>query len=148
MNKNFDELLEKHNLKKTAPRFSVLEVLSSRQVATSQPDLEEIIGKSIDRVTLYRILKTFEEKGIIHKIIDLNGTANYAFCHSSCSEHHHHDEHLHFNCTVCHSVYCLDDMKIPDLKLPDGFIASSISIIATGVCNKCRQAEESASNNK
>lgn len=138
MQGNFDQILEKHNLKKTAPRYSVLEVLSKRDVATSQPNLEEILGKDVDRVTLYRILKTFEEKGIIHKIIDANGTANYAVCHSSCTEHQHRDEHLHFNCTVCKKVYCLNDVHIPSLTLPSGFEASNINLVASGVCPACK----------
>ena len=96
---SFEELLDKHHLKKTSPRLKVLSVLSAKDVATSQPDLETVMV-DIDRVTLYRILNAFEEKGIIHKVFDLNGTANYAVCSSNCEENHHHDEHLHFNCTV------------------------------------------------
>lgn len=142
MQGKFDELLEKHSLKKTSPRFRVLEVLSNRNVATSQPNLEDILGKEVDRVTLYRILKTFEEKGIIHKIIDSNGTANYAVCHSSCTEHQHRDEHLHFNCTVCKNVYCLNDVHIPNVILPGGFEASTINLIATGICPGCKAASE------
>lgn len=138
MARKFDNLLEKHNLKKTAPRNSVLEILSKREVATSQPDLEHIIGKDVDRVTLYRILKTFEEKGIIHKIIDINGTANYAFCHGECSEHHHQDEHIHFNCTECLGVYCINDVSIPAIQLPEGFKANAISMVVSGVCARCQ----------
>ena len=139
MERKFDHLLEKHNLKKTGPRNSVLEILSGREVATSQPDLEEIVGKEIDRVTLYRILKTFEEKGIIHKIIDLNGTANYAICDSDCTAHKHQDEHLHFNCTVCHNLYCLNDVHIPSIQFPQGFNVSAVSLMASGVCDKCSE---------
>jgi Fur family ferric uptake transcriptional regulator len=135
---DFNELLEKHHLKKTAPRVQVLSILKSRTMATSQPELEEITGKAIDRVTLYRILSTFEEKGIIHKVLDLNGTANYAFCSASCNEHEHHDEHLHFNCTVCEHVYCLNDLHIPAIAFPEGFKASAINLTASGVCDKCR----------
>ncbi len=72
---NFEVLLEKHHLKKTGPRLKVLSMLSAKNVATSQPDLEGVMN-DIDRVTLYRILSAFEEKGIIHKVFDLNGTAN------------------------------------------------------------------------
>jgi len=103
---NFESLLEKHHLKKTGPRLKVLSMLSAKNVATSQPDLEGVMN-DIDRVTLYRILNAFEEKGIIHKVFDLNGTANYAMCSSNCGEDHHHDEHLHFNCTLCKNVYGL-----------------------------------------
>ncbi|KAA8485259.1 Fur family ferric uptake transcriptional regulator [Arcticibacter tournemirensis] len=141
MDRKFDQLLEKHNLKKTTPRYSVLGILSSREMATSQPDLEEVLGKEIDRVTLYRILKTFEEKGIIHKIIDLNGTANYALCQSECKEHEHHDEHLHFNCTVCGKLFCLNGTHLPPINLPAGFKAKSVSLIVSGVCDKCSTAD-------
>ncbi|WP_207425730.1 Fur family transcriptional regulator [Pedobacter sp. SYSU D00535] len=139
--RRFDQLLEKNNLKKTQPRLSVLKVLASRKTATSQPALEEILGAEIDRVTLYRVLRTFEEKGIIHKVIDLNGTANYATCDESCTEHAHDDRHVHFNCTHCLHVYCLDSLHIPALTMPAGFTASQMNLIVYGICEECNEKE-------
>ena len=135
-NFHFEDLLNKHHLKKTAPRLRVLSMMSSRSAATSQPDLESVMN-DIDRVTLYRILNAFEEKGIIHKVFDLNGTANYALCTSNCNEGHHHDEHLHFNCINCKNVYCLDDMHLPAINLPNGFEPTGFTLYATGLCPKC-----------
>jgi Fur family ferric uptake transcriptional regulator len=135
-NHTFEALLEKHHLKKTGPRLKVLSMLSAKSVATSQPDLESVMV-DIDRVTLYRILSAFEEKGIIHKVFDLNGTANYAMCASDCGENHHHDQHLHFNCTNCNNVYCLDDLELPPLNLPAGFKPKGFTVYATGLCPKC-----------
>src|SRR6478735_1337950 len=126
---NFESLLKKHQLKRTEPRLRVLDMLSKKKVATSQPDLESVIG-DVDRVTLYRILSAFEEKGIIHKVFDLNGTANYALCANDCDEHDHHDEHLHFNCTNCKNVYCLDEMDMPPIVLPAGFQLEGLSFSA------------------
>jgi Fur family transcriptional regulator, ferric uptake regulator len=137
----FEELLERHHLKKTAPRLKVLSMLSEKNVATSQPDLETVMV-DIDRVTLYRILNTFEEKGIIHKVFDLNGTANYAMCFSECEENHHHDEHLHFNCTNCKNVYCLDDLHLPPIHLPNGFKSEGFTLYANGLCPKCNKVQE------
>ena len=134
----FAALLEKHHLKKTGPRLKVLSMLSAKNVATSQPDLEGVMD-DIDRVTLYRILNAFEEKGIIHKVFDLNGTANYAMCSSNCGENHHHDEHLHFNCINCNNVYCLDDMHLPAINLPNGFRPDGFTLYATGLCPKCNR---------
>lgn len=145
---NFDQLLEKNDLKKTKPRLSVLKILTSRETATSQPDLEEILGKDVDRVTLYRVLKTFEEKGIIHKIIDLNGTANYATCDESCTEHEHNDKHVHFNCTVCFNVYCLDELRVPTLSMPDGFTAAKVNLIVYGICDSCNKRAREVIENK
>jgi len=136
----YEDLLLKNGLKRTGARLQVLDVLTHRNSATSQPYLENVIGKDIDRVTLYRILKTFEEKGIIHRILDKQGTANYAICSSSCTENHHHDEHVHFNCNNCLRVYCLDDVKIPSLKIEKGFKIEDINLIVSGICKDCNQA--------
>ncbi|MBD1394384.1 Fur family transcriptional regulator [Mucilaginibacter glaciei] len=135
-NYQFEDLLDKHQLKKTAPRLRVLSMMYSKNTATSQPDLESVMN-DIDRVTLYRILNVFEEKGIIHKVFDLNGTANYAVCHSDCGANHHHDEHLHFNCTGCKNVYCLNELTLPAITLPAGFRAEDFTLYASGLCPRC-----------
>ncbi|PWK77242.1 Fur family ferric uptake transcriptional regulator [Mucilaginibacter oryzae] len=138
MGKDFTGLLQKNHLHVTAPRLSVLELIDSRESATSQPYLEKNINQGVDRVTLYRILKTFEEKGILHKVIDANGTANYAMCSEDCREGHHHDEHVHFNCTNCQQLYCLRDFELPPLKLPPGYTAENINMLISGVCEHCK----------
>ena len=131
-----DELLKAHGLKNTRQRQIVLEQLAKVNTAVSQPELEKILGKEMDRVTLYRILSSFEEKGIVHSILDLNGTTNYASCSSSCTAVEHHDEHLHFNCTNCLKIYCLD-IKIPNVKMPAGFKAANMTTTASGICKNC-----------
>ncbi len=136
--KDFKGLLKAHQLKITGPRLKVLDIMAQRSAATSQPMLEKTIGDSIDRVTLYRVLSTFEEKGIIHKVFDLNGTATYAFCSSTCDEHHHRDQHLHFMCTNCNSVYCLSKVELPPLSLPPGFGIEQWSVNASGICARCQ----------
>jgi len=133
----FEKLLVKNGLKRTTPRLQVLEILSGRDSATSQPYLEQVMGKDADRVTLYRVLQAFEEKGIIHKVLDQQGTANYAICSDNCSAHEHRDEHVHFNCDNCHKIYCLDSVKIPALKVPAGFKVEHLNLIATGICASC-----------
>jgi Fur family ferric uptake transcriptional regulator len=129
-------ILKDHDLKHTKQRVRVLEEIALDTVAISQPDLEKKLGKEIDRVTLYRILNTYQEKGILHRIMDMNGTANYAICSSSCSEDHHHDEHVHFNCTKCFKIYCLE-VEVPRIKMPKGFLAKTVSSTAYGICEKC-----------
>ncbi|MCX2430289.1 MULTISPECIES: Fur family transcriptional regulator [unclassified Pedobacter] len=136
----YEDLLVKNGLKRTGARLQVLDILSHRDSATSQPYLENVVGKEIDRVTLYRILKTFEEKGIIHRVLDNQGTANYAICSNSCSEHDHHDEHVHFNCSKCLQVYCLDEVKIPSLKIEKGFKIEDMNLVVSGICKACNKA--------
>lgn len=137
-NDKFVRLLRQHKLKVTNPRLCVLGVIAAKNTAISQPDLEKLLGTDIDRVTLYRVLSTFEEKGILHKIFDLHGTATYALCSTECDENHHHDEHVHFICSACNSIYCLDDIKLPRINLPKGYQLNSVGVNAVGLCAECR----------
>ena len=138
-NPKFRELLRSNGLKATPHRLRVLNEITQKDAAISQPDLEKKLGKEIDRVTLYRILASFEEKGLVHKIFDLNGTATYAICSESCSENHHHDQHVHFICSVCNSVYCLAEISVPKVPLPPNFTLHSIAINAVGLCENCQK---------
>ena len=133
-------ILKDHDLKHTKQRVRVLEEIAMDSVAISQPELEKKLGKEIDRVTLYRILNAYEDKGILHRIMDMNGTANYAICSSACSEDHHHDEHVHFNCNNCLRVYCLDEVKIPALKIEKGFKIDDMNLVVSGICKECNKA--------
>lgn len=139
---DFTQLLKANGLKVTKPRLRVLEVISDKKTAINQPELEKVFGTEIDRVTLYRILSSFEEKGILHKVFDLHGTATYAICSTKCSADHHHDQHVHFICSVCNSVFCLDEISVPKINIPNNFSLHSIAINAVGICDSC-QAEKS-----
>lgn len=138
--KNPNEILDQSSLRKTEIRLKILNFFQQSEKAISQPELEKNFIKSADRVTLYRVLNAFEQKGIIHKIIDNNGLAQYALCnHSNCSEDHHQDDHIHFNCTVCGDLLCIDSVPIPEIKLPDEFIKNKIILNVEGVCKKCNK---------
>lgn len=138
LHKDFASILKSNGLKITQPRLRVLQIFSEKTTAISQPDLEKLLGTEIDRVTLYRILSSFEDKGILHKVFDLNGTATYAICSTKCSAHHHHDQHVHFICSVCNSVFCLDEIALPKINLPANFSLHAIAINAVGLCDSCQ----------
>ncbi len=133
----FTQLLRGNKLKVTQPRLSVLQIIANKESAISQPELERLLGKSVDRVTLYRVLSVLEEKGILHKIFDLNGTATYALCSPACDEHKHEDQHVHFICENCNSIFCLEEIDLPPVTVPYGYKLHHIGVNAVGVCDKC-----------
>jgi Fur family ferric uptake transcriptional regulator len=138
--KKASQILNELGFRKTEIRLKVLEYLQKIGKAVSQPELEKKFNQLADRVTLYRILAAFEEKGIIHKIIDTQGVARYAMCNNNhCNENSHHDEHVHFNCTECGDVVCLDTVKVPDIKLPKAFSLSRLNLNIEGTCNNCQK---------
>ena len=67
---NIEHLLREHQLKLTPQRVAVLKVFLERDKVMSLASLNKYLGKDFDRITLYRTLNAFEEKGLIHKIPD------------------------------------------------------------------------------
>lgn len=132
------EKLVSVGLKKTDIRIQILKYLLIKKTAISQPDLEKEFKSFSDRVTLYRALSSFEEKGLVHKIIDKNGTARFALCNTSvCNDHQHHDEHIHFHCDICGEIICLNEKSLPQITLPENFKINKININIEGVCEIC-----------
>lgn len=133
-----ESILEKRELKKTPVRLDVLKALTDSPSALSQHEIEEKFDKSFDRITLYRTLKSFEEKGIVHRIYNSFGEAKYAICHDSCEEHAHTDHHLHFNCLRCKRTFCINEVHVPHFHLPKGMQALHYNFSVEGICDKCK----------
>ena len=130
-----EQKLEDKNIKPTAMRLLVLRELVETGAAISLKDLEGKFERA-DRATLYRTLKTFEEKKLIHSIEDGTGSLKYALCEEGC-ECEPQDQHIHFHCMKCEETYCLTKSKIPQTKIPVGFKASSASMVYKGTCINC-----------
>ena len=79
-----ENLLKEHDLRLTPSRLETLKVFIRHDYALSQPDLEKDLGDDFDRVTLYRTLTSFREKGVIHKVLDDAGATKYALCSHGC----------------------------------------------------------------
>ena len=133
--KDTDDKLTSRNIKPTAMRELVLDILTEQKMAISLSDLEQKFHKS-DRVTLYRTLKTFEEKKLIHSIDDGTGAVKYARCKESC-QCHPEDLHVHFFCIKCQHTFCLSDIPIPLINLPVNFSVENINMVVKGVCSNC-----------
>lgn len=129
-------ILKTHKLRVTDNRIALLEIFKNSDKALSSADIELHLPET-DRVTLYRTLKSFQEKGIIHKAIDGSDTPRYAMCISDCTEDTHHDEHVHFRCQSCESTFCLNDVFVPKVETPTGFEVRSLHMIVEGICSKC-----------
>lgn len=131
------QLLKSINMSVTDSRRQILDLfLDKKGGALKHGDIEKSL-MGLDRVTIYRTLQTFAEKGLIHSIPASDGSARYALCHGHCSEGHHHDNHVHFHCQECGATQCLDDVSIPFVKIPQGFLSERIEMVITGYCNIC-----------
>ena len=133
--------LSHHGLRQTPVRRAVLRALQTAPYALSSHDLEQQLGPDTDRITLYRTLRTFEQKGVIHRVVGTTDIIHYAACApAACTEHAHTDDHVHFKCTACQQTYCLDQVPVPDVALPGGFRATTRDYLLSGVCQRCQPA--------
>lgn len=124
-------------MRNTQCRADILAVFYDHDFALSHADIEDKVSEQYDRVTVYRTLKTFVDKGLIHRVLDDNGGQKYALCKDDCSEELHRHEHVHFKCVKCGLTTCLDDLAIPAVRLPAGYQAVDVNLLVTGYCKTC-----------
>src|ERR687889_519811 len=120
-----NDILRRKHLSVTDSRKKILSLFLNSQDALTHGDIESKAGEKFDRVTVYRTLQTFVEKGIIHSIPTADNSILYALC-KDCTEGHHHDDHVHFVCTNCEKTFCLDDIVSPKINLPAGYMAQNV----------------------
>ncbi len=137
MDTKLDKKLQYRDVKPTAMRALVMEILLEQNAAISLKELESKFTVA-DKSTLFRTLKTFEKKKIIHSIEDGSGSVKYAVCHDSC-DCNPSDLHVHFRCTKCEKTFCLNEIPVPQIKLPVGFDLESVNMVVKGICANCKK---------
>ncbi len=133
-------ILQNHQLRQTSSRAEILDMFILHQGALSEPEIERGMKDNCDRVTIYRTLNTFLEKGILHKVLDDSGAMKYALCAPGCGEGdaHNHD-HVHFKCEKCGLTNCLENARLPKIALPPGYKAREVNVLIQGVCPACEE---------
>lgn len=130
-------ILKENDLSVTASRRKILHLFLRSDGALAHADIEKNAGEHFDRVTIYRTLQAFVEKGLIHTIPSSDNSIKYALCKNECAGGNHHDQHVHFVCNICDTTYCLDDVVTPQIQLPKNYTASQVEVVAKGICDVC-----------
>ena len=131
------KLLEEHHIKPTANRIVVVKALESSMQPQSLAELERKIS-TIDKSNIFRALNLFRERHLIHAIEGNSDGTRYELCHSHSHEHDD-DQHPHFYCEQCQQTYCLDYTEVPEVRLPEGFEATSSNLMIKGICPHCKK---------
>ncbi|MBX2899305.1 MAG: transcriptional repressor [Cyclobacteriaceae bacterium] len=132
------QILKDYELRTTSSRAAIIDIFLKNGFALSYSDIERETAELFDRVTVYRTLKTFLDKGVIHKVLDDEGSLKYALCTDPCSTAEHHHEHVHFKCEVCGQTNCLESVVIPQVDLPKGFSIKEMNLLIQGRCSNCQ----------
>jgi Fur family ferric uptake transcriptional regulator len=138
MTNRVDDILRRNSLSVTESRKKILNLFLNVLGALAHGDIEKKAGEKFDRVTVYRTLQTFVEKGIIHTIPTTDNSVRYALC-KDCTEGHHHDNHVHFICLKCGTTLCLEEVVVPEIKIRKGYSVNEIEVVVKGICMDCQQ---------
>jgi len=139
MQENISTYLKNKKLSITLARENILQLFVNQRTALAHNDIEQSLKNKIDRVTIYRTLNTFVQKGLLHTIPSADNMIKYALCKENCSEEAHTHNHLHFTCIACEQTECLPQQATPQVKTPKGYKTLQTEIVLTGYCKKCNE---------
>ncbi len=134
---NYSQMLSMVGLSSTTHRLRVLEVVGNNTSPLNAQDIFETLRRNdpINRVTVYRILDTLVEKGLVQRIS--GGRASFF----GLAPNAHHQHHPHFYCRRCGQMDCLTPQSIStDMtgleRIFPGQI-DNVEIRVDGVCKNC-----------
>ncbi len=130
--------LEERGLRKTAFRMELLALFTQSMSSLSIKDIKSKVGKTTDKVTIYRALDAFEKNGLIHRVPGKSNLARYAMCQSECQLEAHTHNHAHFICNVCDETFCIDGIEVPAIQLDYGYKISASKLTLEGSCPSCQ----------
>jgi Fur family ferric uptake transcriptional regulator len=133
---DFIELLKEFRLSRTESRLSLLQTLHGADIPMSEKEIEGQMPEKYNRTTIYRNLNSLTEKGIIQRIL-----SDEAIKYKLNLNHLQSDEqeHIHFQCRRCNRVICMEELKIQEYELPEGFDKIENQFLIVGICKDCNE---------
>ncbi len=130
----------------TAPRESILDLLSRARSHLSAKDIYAALQPSfpgLGLATVYRTLELLHRLGLVQKVTSGDGQGRYELRSDNPKDHHH-----HLICTRCGSIVNYRDFVQEELELVKktedalakkyNFVIQDHNIEFLGLCEKCR----------
>ncbi|MEM6843466.1 MAG: transcriptional repressor [Bacteroidota bacterium] len=131
-------ILKQYGQRITDGRVALLKLLMKKPQAFALTEIEKQLSISIDRVTIYRTLHTFESVGLLQKVIDSKGVGRYMF---NQTNHHNIDTHPHLRCNECGKVVCLPCLPKEYLASLEKYEIGEMYFLMEGTCLDCSTTE-------
>ena len=107
-------------------------------ISQIQKDLSNEIGLT----TIYRIINTLVQRGIVNKIPLEN---RQGFCYQYSNEKEHCSNHFHLICEKCNKTIHIENGNIKkiitEMENENQFKINNNRIVFYGLCNKCMEKE-------
>src|ERR1035438_8315700 len=131
----FEQLCRQHGIPLTVQRRIILESIAVREDhPTADQVFEGVSNKlpGLSRTTVYRVLETLVNMGVVHKAQHLGSAARY----DPNTERHH-----HLTCLSCHKVVDMEDEILDQIRILKSaskeFEITDYSVHFKGYCADC-----------
>jgi Fur family peroxide stress response transcriptional regulator len=129
---DFSNHLSSNNIKPSLQRIKIFEYLyENRAHPTVETIYSDLVGEmpTLSKTTVYNTLKLFIDNGITATVTIEDNEVRYDAIM---------EEHAHFKCDVCKSVYDVEiDASVIKFKKMNSFQVEKTNIYLKGKCNKC-----------
>lgn len=133
---DFTKLLNKHDLKTTSARISLLKLLENEKNPVDSQFLVNSLQKTfkVDKVTIFRILNVLTEHGILRKLEFGEGKARYEL---------NNEDHHHLICQNCGKIEDISDCNIgaleKEINQKKKFLVKLHTLEFYGLCENCQK---------
>ena len=126
--------MQDHGIRPTANRILILRALLRAGHPLSMTEIETAL-ESVDKSIISLTLSLFRERHLLHALSD-GDSIRYEVCHSA-DEAADSDRHVHFHCERCGRTFCLEQLPVPAVALPEGYEVERVEYMAHGICPAC-----------
>jgi Fur family ferric uptake transcriptional regulator len=138
---NVHHRLQAAGHRRGAARTALVELLDTQECCSSAAALHEALearGKNVGLASVYRVLESLLEAGLVQRVDVGDGIARYEPVRGA-GEHHH-----HLVCTDCGKVEAFADPEleraIHRVEATSGYAVDTHDVVLHGSCAGCRAA--------
>jgi len=122
----------------TRCRIAVLNMFNLQKEALPTSYIYKYFSGKLDRISVYRALKLFIQKGILLKIPGTEGEIRYLLIQNNNANYATGKTQVaYFVCTCCDQMKVLDEPVFQQFKLPDNLKANQCYFLIEGICKSC-----------
>ena len=131
--------LKKHRAYVTQTRIAVLRVLSQTRGSISVSRIRKLSPVALDRVSIYRTLQLFLEKGLILIVPNSRGNPHYILTDflKMTSANSLENQLVYFICKTCGHTELIEQGDSLIVKRPANHQVNNCYIVLEGICNRC-----------
>ncbi|MBL7703294.1 MAG: hypothetical protein JNM14_13675 [Ferruginibacter sp.] len=136
------EILKNKGIYVTTTRVKVYRIMLEQRVPVNAAQIHKISAPQLDRVSVYRALQVFVQKGIISTLPRSKGWPLYLLKKSNLPNDpvKPGDINIYFTCSSCGRLTTQKAYALNTQLVPANYIVNRCQVILEGICTSCQES--------